>query len=444
LVIVNLNRIESNKYNSPVQITQVKSDEIDLIQGLDSNAENKRYISHQENNLSFSYASLDFTNPSANQYRYFLEGYDENWIEAGNRTNVTYNNLNAGNYTFKVTASNSDGKWSNNVSSYEFEIEQPWWFYALWSLAFLLTLALLMFIMNRRLHIKTLYQKANYDSLTGLANRYYFNKYIEKLVNLPESHFSLLIVDLDGFKEVNDIYGHAVGDELLIQASQRMKKVLRDGDLLARLGGDEFAIIISKTAGLLDISERLRRTMENQYKLTNHEVTASASIGGATYPSDTKNRNALLVYADTAMFAAKQHGKNTVCFFNQTLSTELEHRTELRQKLQTAIRNEDFELYYQPQMDQFSNKITGFEALIRWFQPDGTAIGPNIFIPEAERNGSIVAIGQWVLFTACEQATYWHAKGLFFGKISVNVSAAQITKLWHQSPIQLVLFIAVG
>lgn len=414
-----------------MQITQVKSDEKIRGFGLDNNNRNKAYIAYQNNNLSFSYAALDFTNPRANQYRYFLQGFDQHWVEAGNKTEVTYNNLSAGTYTFKVTASNSDGKWSDQVAEFTFEIEQSWWFYALWSLVGLLALALLLFIINRRLHVKTLYQKANYDSLTGLANRYYFNKHIQQLVTQPNNTFTLLIVDLDGFKEVNDIYGHAVGDELLIQASARMKKVLRDDDLLARLGGDEFAIIInqhSQSGGLLAISERLRQTLENHYKLTNHVVRASASIGGASFPSDTNNRDSLLVYADTAMFAAKQSGRNSVRFFNDSLSKELEKRTELRQKLQTAIDNQEFELYYQPQIDQFSNQITGFEALIRWFQPDGTAIPPDVFIPEAERNGSIVEIGRWVLSSACKQAAVWQQQGLFPGKISVNVSAAQITK----------------
>ena len=431
LVIVNLDQIESNQYNTPVQITQIKSGDRTLIQGLDSNYQKKSIVSLENNNLSFSYAALDFTNPSANRYRYFLQGSDKNWIEAGNRTEVTYNNLSPGTYTFKVTASNSDGKWSDQVSVFTFEIEQSWLFYALLSLAALLMLALLLFVINRRTHIKTLYQKANYDSLTGLANRYHFNLYIEELVAKADSTFSLIIVDLDEFKDVNDIYGHAVGDELLIQATARMRKVLRDNDLLVRLGGDEFAIIISQhsqSAGLLNVTERLRQTLENHYKLTNHVVRASASIGVASFPSDTSNRDLLQIYADTAMFAAKQSGRNSVRFFNESLSDELEKRTELRHKLQKAIDNEEFELYYQPQIDQFLNQITGFEALIRWFQPNGTAIGPNIFIPEAERNGSIVEIGRWVLSSACKQAAIWHQQGHFTGKVSVNVSAAQITK----------------
>ena len=429
LVVVTLNQIKSNQYNAPIQITQVKSDEKIRMQGLDN--QSKNYISYQNNNLSFSYAALDFTQPSANRYRYLLQGFDENWVEAGNKTNVTYNNLSPGTYTFKVTASNSDGKWSDQVSVFTFEIGQAWWFYTLWSLAGLLALALLLFIINRRLHVRTLYQKANYDSLTSLANRYYFNNRIKQLVDNPDSAFTLLIVDLDGFKEVNDIYGHAVGDELLIQAAARMREVLRDDDLLARLGGDEFAIIINKrsqSSELLTIAERLRQTLETHYTLTNHTVRASASIGGARFPCDTNNKDSLLIYADTAMFAAKQSGKNSVHFFNESLSNELEKRTQLKQKLQAAIDNEEFELYYQPQINQFSNQITGFEALIRWFQPDGTAIAPDVFIPEAERNGSIIQIGGWVLSSACKQAAIWHETGFFSGNISVNVSADQITR----------------
>lgn len=431
LVIVDLNKIERNQFNSPIQITEVKSDEKTLIKGLDITQQKKAYIPHENNNLSFTYAALDFNNLSANRYRYFLQGSDDSWVEAGNRTHVTYNNLSAGTYTFKVTATNSDGKWSDQVSVFTFEIEQSWWFYALWTLAALLGFASVLFIINRRLHLKILHQKANFDSLTGLANRYHYNNYIDELVTQTNNSFTLLIVDLDGFKEVNDIYGHPVGDELLVKAAARMKKVLRDGDLLARLGGDEFAIIInqhSQSKEVLKISERLRATLQSDYKLSSHVVKASASIGAASFPSDSKSSDSLLIYADTAMFAAKQSGRNSVRFFNEALSLELEKRTALMQKLQSAIQNEEFELFYQPQINQFSNQITGFESLIRWFQEDGSAIGPNIFIPEAERNGSIIEIGRWVLNSACKQAAEWHEQGLSFGKISVNVSAAQITK----------------
>jgi diguanylate cyclase (GGDEF)-like protein len=431
LVIVDLTKIKSNLYNAPVRLTKAMSGGVSLIQGLDINNQSKKYIAHEKNNLSFSYAALDYTNPSANSYRYILEGFDDDWVEAGNRTNVAYNSLDAGTYTFKVMASNSDGKWSENIASFTFEIEQPLWFYALWALVGLLTLAALLFIFNRRLHVKSLYKKANYDSLTGVANRYYFNKTIEDLVAENDRIFTLIIVDLDGFKEVNDIYGHAVGDELLIQVAARMKKVLRDDDLLARLGGDEFAIIINKQdldGGLINIAERLRQTIKNEYVLNEQSVRVSASIGAASFPADTQSKDALLVYADTAMFAAKESGKNAVRFFNKALSKELESRTELKQKLQSAIHNQEFDLHYQPQIDQLTNKVVGFEALIRWFQADGTSIPPNIFIPEAERNGSIVEIGRWVLFSACKQAASWQEQGFKFGKISVNVSATQITK----------------
>ncbi|MFQ3249170.1 MAG: diguanylate cyclase (GGDEF)-like protein [Glaciecola sp.] len=431
LVIIKLTQIQSNEYNSPVQITQAKADEVALIQGIDASQQSQHYIDYQNNNLSFSFAALDFTNPSAIRYRYYLEGFEGTWVDAGNKTNITYNSLQPGVYTFKVTASNSDGKWSNEVAKFTFEIEQPWWFYTLWSLAALLAFALALFILNRRIHVKLLYKKANYDSLTGIANRYHFNNSIEELVSEPDNLFSLLIVDLDGFKEVNDVYGHAVGDELLIQAAARMKKVLRDDDLLARLGGDEFAIIINKhnqLNRLLNITERLRQALQSPYKLTSHMVTVSASIGAASFPADTKSKESLLIYADTAMFAAKQSGKNTVKFFNEELSAELEKRTELKQKLQAAIINEEFVMHYQPQVDQFTKKVVGFEALIRWFQGDGTTIPPNVFIPEAERNGSIVEIGQWALLSSCMQAAEWEQNGLEFGKVSVNVSAVQITK----------------
>jgi diguanylate cyclase (GGDEF)-like protein len=442
LVITNLTQIKSNEYNSPVAITRALADEQSLINDLDYIKQGKSYIDYQNNNLSFSYAALDFTNSNAIQYRYYLEGFQATWVDAGNETNITYNSLKPGVYTFKVTASNSDGKWSNQVATFTFEIEHPWWFFALWSLAGLLAFALLLFALNRRMHVKLLYKKANYDSLTGIANRYYFNYRIDELVSIPESVFSLLIVDLDGFKEVNDIYGHAVGDELLVQATARMKKVLRDDDLLARLGGDEFAVIVNKhnqLGRMFKITERLRQALQSPFKVDGHIVSVSASIGCASYPEDTKSKESLLIYADTAMFAAKQSGKNSVRFFNAELSAELEKRTELKQKLQAAVLNEEFVLHYQPQIDQFTQKVVGFESLIRWFQADGTAIPPNIFIPEAERNGSIVEIGQWVLRSACEQAAKWQQRGLDFGKVSVNVSAVQIAKSTLVSDVESAL-----
>ena len=247
----------------------------------------------------------------------------------------------------------------------------------------------------------------------------------------PDSKFTLLIIDLDGFKEVNDVYGHALGDELIVQASRRMKKIVREGDLLARLGGDEFAMIINQqthSEALFSVSERLRCSLENNYLLHNHLIKSSASIGAACFPMDATNSESLLVYADTAMFSAKQSGKNSVQFFNESLSEELERRTLLRQNLQSAISNNEFELYYQPQVDKDSENIIGLEALIRWNQSEDKLVSPDMFIPEAERNGSIVEIGKWVISEACRQAADWQKRGIEFGKVSINVSAAQITK----------------
>lgn len=431
LLIVKLDKVQSNNFNSPVQITQVKAGKSELMLGLNSNELAKAFIPYEDNNISFSYAALDYTNPSANRYRYFLQGFDDEWMQAGTKLSTNYNNLSAGTYTFKVVGTNSDGLWSDQIASFTFEIKQPWWFYALWVLACALAIGLLLFFINRRLHVKTLHKKANYDSLTGLANRYNFNNHINNLVTSTDNSFALVMVDLDRFKEVNDIYGHAIGDELLIQAAYRMKQVLRDDDFLARLGGDEFALIInlsSQPSELLNILERLRQVLESGYTLNDHMIRSTASIGAASFPADANETDSLLVYADTAMFAAKECGRNAIRFFNESLSDEIEKRTKLRQKLKIAVENEEFELYFQPQIDHVLNKTVGFEALIRWFQADGDSIPPDIFIPEAERNGSIVELGRWVLHSACKQAAKWHDEGLFSGTISVNVSASQITK----------------
>ena len=402
-----------------------------LMRALDSAKASSGELSYENNSVVFTFSSLDFTSPGKNQYQVKLEGLDSDWKSQGTEGRISYNNLDAGRYIFRVRATNSDGVWSNTEASYQFEILQPWWYYVIWGLSALSVTALFLFVINRRLHVKRLHQKANYDSLTGFANRYFFNRRIEELVSHPYSRFALVIVDLDGFKEVNDVYGHSVGDELIVQAAERMQGILRENDLLARLGGDEFAVIIhgsdEKTA-LITITDRMREALCETYRLTDHSVRCSASIGVACYPVDASDSAQLLVYADTAMFAAKNSGRNAVHFFNEQLSSELEQRTRLRHKLEHAIEHEEFVLHYQPKINQFDNKLCGFEALIRWFQPDGSMVSPGDFIAEAERNGLIVAIGDWVIKEACRQGTIWQSQGILHGAVSVNVSTTQLTQ----------------
>jgi len=273
---------------------------------------------------------------------------------------------------------------------------------------------------------------AYYDGLTGLANRSYFRDQLRKAIAMASRgyyHFALLYFDLDEFKRINDTLGHDSGDELLKEVARRLISRLREEDTIARLGGDEFAVILS---GIKDrgqaalIAENLQQSFATPVKLAGEEVAISASIGITIAPEDAADEELLLKHADLAMYEAKARGKNTFHFFSQDLNDAAKEKLLIENQLREAIREHQFVLFYQPKIDIRSEKIVGYEALLRWIRPDGAMIPPLRFIPVAESTGLIVEIGEWVIWEACRFIRRQQSKGHHVS-IAVNLSARQFS-----------------
>ena len=267
---------------------------------------------------------------------------------------------------------------------------------------------------------------AHHDALTSLPNRSHFNGRIDQeIAALTEGEsLAVLCLDLDRFKEVNDLFGHAAGDTVLQTVASRVTAVLGERQIMARLGGDEFAVLMPRVANPAAASrlaeailEALRTTSD-----TPETNSISTSIGIALYPDDAKDRQALLIHADTALYRAKTEGRNTYRFFEAKMGAEVRERRMLEHDLRLAISRDELRLVYQPQQEIQSGTVSGFEALLRWKHPARGDVSPAVFIPIAEETGVILEIGDWVLKTACREAASWTQ----LLTVAVNVSAVQL------------------
>ena len=296
--------------------------------------------------------------------------------------------------------------------------------------------------------IRQIEHQAFHDSLTGLPNRLQFEKEISSIVNMAQrrkTQFAVLFIDLDGFKHINDTLGHALGDELLIGVGNRIQKRKRSEDILARMGGDEFAIVlngVSSREDALKIANDYLKFFLEPYAIAGYELNIGASIGVSLYPEDGNAIATLLSNADSAMYQAKNAGKNSVSGFTQSLAEEVKERAKLERELKLAIERGELELHYQPQYnintqetetnekfsEEISREIIGLEALVRWRHPEKGMISPGIFIPIAEESNLIVDLGNWVLFEACRQNAEWQAQGHPALRVAVNISAKQFVK----------------
>lgn len=276
-----------------------------------------------------------------------------------------------------------------------------------------------------------LYQLANFDTLTGLPNRSQFkatlNTRLEE-ANRKKTKLALLFLDLDRFKVINDSLGHTIGDELLIQAADRLQLYTRQEDRVFRIGGDEFTIVLENfrdPRDLLSTINRILHEISQPFDLSGHEVVTTTSIGVSIYPEDGRNIHELLKNADTAMYKAKKEGRNNYQFFTEEMKIEAVNRLTVESKLRQALDKSEFTLHYQPKINSNSGGITGFEALIRWQHPEDGLVPPGEFIPIAEDTGMILPIGEWVLREACRQHMVWKRAGVSSGKIAVNLAAQQ-------------------
>ena len=275
---------------------------------------------------------------------------------------------------------------------------------------------------NAEQHI---YFLAHHDALTSLPNRSHFNARIDQEIAAltPGRSLAVLCLDLDRFKEINDLFGHSAGDQVLQTVASRITAVLGERQMIARLGGDEFAILMPDVANPAAASRLAETILEALHTSDDTPDThVSTSIGIALCPEDATDRQVLLTYADTALYRAKTEGRNTYRFFEARMGAEVRERRMLEHDLRHAIARDELRLVYQPQQEIQSGKIIGFEALLRWKHPTRGEISPAVFIPIAEETGAILQIGDWVLKTACREAATW-TQPL---KIAVNVSAVQL------------------
>jgi diguanylate cyclase (GGDEF)-like protein len=271
-----------------------------------------------------------------------------------------------------------------------------------------------------------MHQLAYFDSLTGLASRASYHQRMEDFIRLANRHngqFAFMYIDLDDFKNINDCFGHDVGDEFLKAIANRLKLVVRDVDFAVRLGGDEFGIIldgIEDKARAGEIADRCLQKVSPPLLLNQHRIDPKISIGIAFYPVDGANEIDLMKAADAAMYAAKQGGKQRYVFYSQEMSSQA--RLETEQMLRDAFSLNQFVLHYQPQISLQTGRMIAMEALVRWQHPEKGMIPPNNFIPTIEAMGLIKELGIWVLQTVCQQILQWRQEGLPFLQVAVNIA----------------------
>ena len=278
---------------------------------------------------------------------------------------------------------------------------------------------------------KKILHQAHFDSLTDLPNRFLALdrlNLLTKEAKRTRKKLAVLFIDLDDFKKVNDTLGHALGDKLLIQASQRLKSVIRSSDTIGRLGGDEFIVIINNLDEALDvrpIAEKLLDNFRDVFKVESRELLLTTSIGISIYPDDGEEPNVLLRNADSAMYHSKNQGRNAYHFFTEDMNAGVQRRLQIEEQMHSALGRNEFSLRYQPVLDLKNNRIAGAEALLRWHNPVLGNISPEEFIPIAEQTGLIVPIGYFVLEQSLKAARKWSTNYSNEFTIAVNLSPLQ-------------------
>lgn len=279
---------------------------------------------------------------------------------------------------------------------------------------------------------RKLHNMAMFDSLTQLPNRRAFMQFIQESLErqtLTGEPFCLLFIDLDNFKRINDSLGHNAGDELLAVVAQRLKSCIRNTDVIARLGGDEFCIILEAMSCKDDysvVAEHILKTLRHPISLNNKEFIISASIGVVSAPQDGNNSQELLQNADTAMYEAKALGRNKFLHFHPDMTRTVAARLATENELRTALKEKQFTLHYQPQVNLRSGIVFGYEALIRWQHPQRGLLYPDEFIDILEETGLIVEVGRWVAEESCRQVRNWLNKGLPLARVAINLSPRQL------------------
>jgi diguanylate cyclase (GGDEF)-like protein len=281
---------------------------------------------------------------------------------------------------------------------------------------------------------------ALHDNLTKLPNRLLLEDRLNQAIQgarRTHAAFSVLFLDLDRFKAVNDAFGHHVGDSLLAEVARRIRGAIRTSDTLARIGGDEFVLLadLGEPTSAANLADKLVRIVGQQYRIAEHEIRISVSIGIVLYDDFAQETHELLRNADAAMYHAKSLGRSSYCFFEASMDAHAHEQLQLLQELRFAVERQELVLHYQPKFDAITSSLVGVEALVRWQHPVSGLLSPDQFIPLAEKSGLIVSLGEWVLNEACRQMGEWRAQGHSGWSVAVNLSPLQFS---HTGLIQLV------
>ena len=312
------------------------------------------------------------------------------------------------------------------------------------ALAYALVASMRRAVRNAESHLHYL---AHVDPVTGLPNRHEFNARLALALEHGErrgTSVGLLLLDLDNFKVVNDTLGHDCGDVLLKGVAERLQRTMRDTDVICRIGGDEFVVIVEpsdKRADFHKVARKIMSVLAEPFSVQGHQLYVSTSIGVSAFPRDAADARTLVRNADTAMYHAKNNGKNGFGVFQPEMEERAQKRMQIEANLRRALDREELELYYQPQVDLRSGHVVGVEALLRWDCPLMGHVGPAEFIPIAEESGIIVPLGRWVLQTACRQAAAWRDAGLLdtIEHVAVNLSARQTKDAGLMADIRAIL-----
>ncbi|MFJ4391400.1 putative bifunctional diguanylate cyclase/phosphodiesterase [Pseudomonas soli] len=288
-------------------------------------------------------------------------------------------------------------------------------------------------VTEKRQLLHTLQWRVGHDVLTGLPNRAYLSDLLNQALAFSRREsipLAVCMLDLDGFKAVNDGYGHATGDLLLVEVAQRLQNILRGGDAVARLSGDEFVLILRHIEGPQQLDAALRRILQAlaaPYTVREHPLSLSASIGVTLFPQDDEDADTLVRHADQAMYVAKQQGRNRYHLFDVSQELELKATHQTVARVRQALRQGELCLYYQPKVNMRSGQVIGFEALLRWMHPSKGPVPPGEFLPFVEQTDLIVELGEWVIDQALAQLQQWQLSGRDWS-LSVNIAARQLQR----------------
>jgi diguanylate cyclase (GGDEF)-like protein/PAS domain S-box-containing protein len=300
-------------------------------------------------------------------------------------------------------------------------------------------------VTDRRAIEQRIQHLAFHDVLTGLPNRSLMADRISHSISRAErggKKFAVMFIDIDNFKNINDTLGHDIGDELLREVARRLSTSVRGHDTIARQGGDEFIVLLDQLEnhqGAIRVAQKILDALRSAFRVGNTDQHVSGSLGIALYPEDGRDAATLLKNADTAMFHGKSLGKNTYQFFTSQMNIAVKRRAALESNLRAAVKNGDFSLAYQPQVDLISGEIVALEALVRWNSEDSGTMMPGEFIPLAEETGLINEIGEWVLREACRQNMEWQRAGFTPRRVAVNLSARQLTDKGFMESLHVIL-----